>query len=202
MLLQECALGQVRIEASCFVESVKRQARLGLESSNGLAVATNDPAQSSIEDLIDGARQVSEFEFVAKLRIGNTRANAEPNIDSEIVATYLNVRAKSLVIATGGLSIPKIGASDFGYRIARQFGHTVVPTEPSLVPLTFDAKTLPSLPGLALPVQLSCASVWSAKGQQVFSEDLLSQITGHQEAKSRLILCLTSTFGIILRPLR
>ena len=48
-------------------------------------------------------------------------------------------RARQLVIATGGLSIPKIGASDFGYRIARQFGHSVEQTRPALVPLTFDA---------------------------------------------------------------
>lgn len=41
----------------------------------------------------------------------------------------------SLVVATGGLSIPKIGASDFGYRLAKQFGHKIIPTRPALVPL-------------------------------------------------------------------
>jgi predicted Rossmann fold flavoprotein len=45
---------------------------------------------------------------------------------------------KSLAIATGGLSIPKIGASDFGYRIARQFGLRITETRPALVPLAFD----------------------------------------------------------------
>lgn len=45
--------------------------------------------------------------------------------------------APSLVVATGGLSIPKIGATDLGYRIARQFGVPVVPTRPALVPLLF-----------------------------------------------------------------
>ncbi len=42
-----------------------------------------------------------------------------------------------VIIATGGPSIPKMGASDFGYRIARQFGHDIVPIDPALVPLTF-----------------------------------------------------------------
>jgi predicted Rossmann fold flavoprotein len=42
----------------------------------------------------------------------------------------------SLIIATGGLSIPKIGASDFGYRIAEKFGHNIIPLRPALVPLT------------------------------------------------------------------
>jgi len=49
---------------------------------------------------------------------------------------------KKVVIATGGLSIPKIGASDFGYKIARQFGHKVVQPRPALVPLTLDESTL------------------------------------------------------------
>ena len=62
------------------------------------------------------------------------------------------VHAAQLVLATGGLSIPKIGASDFGYRIARQFGHRIVPTRPALVPLTFDA-------GAALPAGLSFATL-------------------------------------------
>ena len=48
------------------------------------------------------------------------------------------VQAPSLVIATGGLSIPKIGATDFGYRLAQQFGLPLVERTPGLVPLTFD----------------------------------------------------------------
>ena len=59
----------------------------------------------------------------------------------------------SLVVATGGLSIPKIGASDFGYRLARQFGLNVVPTRPALVPLTFDEaqwQPFAALAGLSL----------------------------------------------------
>ncbi|HAW63340.1 MAG TPA: aminoacetone oxidase family FAD-binding enzyme, partial [Pseudomonas sp.] len=46
------------------------------------------------------------------------------------------VRCQSLVIATGGLSIPTLGASGFGYQIARQFGHNVLPTRAGLVPFT------------------------------------------------------------------
>jgi len=48
------------------------------------------------------------------------------------------VECKSLVIATGGLSFPKIGATDFGYRVAKQFGLKVEPTRASLVPLVFE----------------------------------------------------------------
>jgi predicted Rossmann fold flavoprotein len=45
------------------------------------------------------------------------------------------VQGKNLILATGGLSIPQIGASDFGYTLAKQFGHKIIPTRPALVPL-------------------------------------------------------------------
>ena len=48
----------------------------------------------------------------------------------------------ALVMATGGKSIPKMGASDFGYRLAAQFGLRVTETRPALVPLTFDTVLL------------------------------------------------------------
>ena len=83
------------------------------------------------------------------------------------------VRSKSVVIASGGLAIPKIGATDFGYRIARQFGLPVVPTRPALVPLTFDEATwapFAPLSGLSLPVHISTGT---KKNRATFSEDLL-----------------------------
>ena len=68
-----------------------------------------------------------------------------------------SVRAPALVVATGGLPIPKIGATDWGLRIARQFDLPVVPTRPALVPLTFDEHAwgpFAELAGLALPVHI------------------------------------------------
>ncbi|MDA9678317.1 NAD(P)/FAD-dependent oxidoreductase [Candidatus Pelagibacter sp.] len=50
--------------------------------------------------------------------------------------------SKSLVIATGGLSVPKIGATSFGYEIAKKFNHNIIETLPALVPLTFNEKIL------------------------------------------------------------
>ncbi len=52
-----------------------------------------------------------------------------------------NIQAKSLIISTGGLSIPQIGASDFGYQIAQQFGLKVLVTKPALVPLKVETST-------------------------------------------------------------
>lgn len=67
--------------------------------------------------------------------------------------------APALVVACGGLSIPAMGATGFGYELARQFGHAVLPTRAGLVPLTLSGKhqdRLADLSGVALPVNASC----------------------------------------------
>ena len=69
------------------------------------------------------------------------------------------IRTASLVIATGGLSVPKMGATAFGYELARQFGHRIEPTRAGLVPLTFgpdDLVRYRDLSGLTLPVLIHC----------------------------------------------
>ncbi|WP_029921813.1 NAD(P)/FAD-dependent oxidoreductase [Nevskia soli] len=69
--------------------------------------------------------------------------------------TLGQVRGTSLVVATGGLSIPKMGATGFGYELARQFGHRVLATRAGLVPLTLSGRHLDDyadLSGVALPV--------------------------------------------------
>jgi predicted Rossmann fold flavoprotein len=74
--------------------------------------------------------------------------------------THGMFHAPALVIASGGLSIPSMGASGFGYELARQFGHAVLPTRAGLVPLTRSGKhqeRLADLSGVALPVTASCA---------------------------------------------
>ena len=91
----------------------------------------------------------------------------------ELQTTRGTVTAPSLVIATGGLSIPKIGATDFGYRVAQQFGLRLVPPRPALVPLTFDGDAwapFAQLAGLALPVRIETGQ---KKERIAFDEDLL-----------------------------
>lgn len=60
-----------------------------------------------------------------------------------------DITCHSLVIASGGKSIPKMGATGFGYQLARQFDHTVIKPEPALVPLTFQSELLDKLKALA-----------------------------------------------------
>jgi predicted Rossmann fold flavoprotein len=83
------------------------------------------------------------------------------------------ITARALVVATGGLSIPKIGATDFAYRLARQFGHKLIDTRPALVPLTFapaDWTPFSALSGVSLEVQLATGN---RKTGAEFNEDLL-----------------------------
>ncbi|MDM5180104.1 NAD(P)/FAD-dependent oxidoreductase [Massilia sp. DJPM01] len=87
------------------------------------------------------------------------------------------ILADSVVIATGGLSIPKIGATDFGYRIAAQFDLKMVEPRPGLVPLTFDGpgwEAFAPLAGIALEVEVETGSN-KGKGSKRghFREDLL-----------------------------
>lgn len=79
------------------------------------------------------------------------------------------VECRSLVIATGGLSIPKIGATRFGYDVARRFGMKVTELRPALVPLTFQANFLErcrALSGLSVDAEVR-------HGKTVFREGLL-----------------------------
>jgi len=73
--------------------------------------------------------------------------------------TYGEFSAPALVVASGGLSIPSMGASGFGYELARQFGHTVLPIRAGLVPMTLSGKhqeRLQDLSGVAFPVEANC----------------------------------------------
>ncbi|WP_337164524.1 NAD(P)/FAD-dependent oxidoreductase [Vibrio fluvialis] len=76
----------------------------------------------------------------------------------EVKTTQGTFKCESLVIATGGLSMPRLGATPFGWKIAEQFGLAVVPPQAALVPFTLDGreKGLTELTGTALPVRISC----------------------------------------------
>lgn len=69
------------------------------------------------------------------------------------------VQAATLVVATGGLSIPKLGATGFGYELARRFGHSLLPTRPALAPLILSENSpIPyrDLSGIGMPVEVNC----------------------------------------------
>jgi predicted Rossmann fold flavoprotein len=98
---------------------------------------------------------------------------ALPDGGFELDTSLGAVSAPRVVVATGGLPVPKIGATDWGLRLAKRFGHAIVEPRPALVPLTFDSDAwapFAALAGLSLPVEVS---VGSGKARGRFLEDLL-----------------------------
>jgi predicted Rossmann fold flavoprotein len=83
------------------------------------------------------------------------------------------VGTAQVVVATGGLSIPQLGASDFGYRLARRFGLRVIEPRPALVPLTFDAAHWQPWSGLAGVSMPAAVETGSGRERVRFEDDLL-----------------------------
>ncbi|HEV7635486.1 MAG TPA: NAD(P)/FAD-dependent oxidoreductase [Bradyrhizobium sp.] len=118
-----------------------------------------------IDMLLEECRQAR-----AQLRLG-ARVSAVSGAEGGFVVAsdQGEFRCHSLVVATGGPSIPKMGSSGFGYKIAEQFGHGIVPPRAALVPLTFDAAllaTFKDLTGVSLDAVVGC-------GKTSFDEALL-----------------------------
>jgi predicted Rossmann fold flavoprotein len=91
-----------------------------------------------------------------------------------LTTTDTLLRCTSLVIATGGLSIPKLGSTGFGYDVARTFGHIIVEARPGLVPLTFDSEETKFYAGLS---GVSFEAVVTT-GRQSFRESVLATHRG------------------------
>ena len=94
-----------------------------------------------------------------EIRLGVEISNVEKPEDFLVSTNTEVISAQSVIIASGGKSIPKMGATSFGYDIALQFGLDVVAPEPALVPLTFDgaqADKMKSLAGVAVDCVVSC----------------------------------------------
>jgi predicted Rossmann fold flavoprotein len=106
----------------------------------------------------------------AELRLGADASEITRDGDGfRLTVAGETIRCSSLVIASGGKSIPKMGATGFGYEVARQFGLKVTPTRPALVPLTFEGAMLERLKALAgVAVDARVAS-----GRTRFSEAML-----------------------------
>jgi predicted Rossmann fold flavoprotein len=106
----------------------------------------------------------------AQLRLGVRISAIQKNESGFVVTTDQgDYRSRALVVATGGPSIPKMGSSGFGYKIAEQFGLKIVPPRAALVPLTFDAALLAQfkeLSGVSVEAVVSC-------GKTRFDEALL-----------------------------
>jgi len=125
-------------------------------------------SSKDIRDLL--VNECAKYSAEIQLKVNINRIKKDKQQDLFLLETSQGTfSCESLVIATGGLSIPTMGASDFGYQLAKQFGHNIVPTIPALSPLTFEKKWLEkaqSLPGNSLLAEVSC-------NQQRFKDAIL-----------------------------
>jgi predicted Rossmann fold flavoprotein len=124
----------------------------------------DDSAQQIIDMLVDEATGAGA-ELLMQTTIENVAHDGHARY--EVSTSRGPFSAASLVIATGGLSIPKIGATGFGYQVARQFNVPVLPTRAGLVPLTFTddmAARCKILTGLSVEARISCEGASFAEG--------------------------------------
>ena len=127
MLLDECAAVGVQVKLNTHIEQVK-----------------------TVEN-----NKKSRFELITSKSLSKKEKQERKDNVNQSKLPQTSYRCESLVVATGGLSIPTLGASGFGYELAQQFGHTLVATDASLVPFTFTDKTgelIRTLAGISLPV--------------------------------------------------
>lgn len=128
-----------------------------------------------------------------------SKSNDKFSIETE----QSTLQADSLVVATGGLSIPKIGASDFGYRLARQFGLPVTEVRAGLVPLTFAEPVLgfcKSLSGLSVDAVVSCGAASFREGllftHRGLSGPSVLQISSYWQAGESLTINLVPDVNV------
>jgi predicted Rossmann fold flavoprotein len=95
-----------------------------------------DRSAQDIITMLEGECKAAEVQLFLNCRIHEVQRTTEFGVRTEAA----EFRAPALVVATGGLSVPKIGATAFGYDLARQFGLNIVATKPGLVPFLLGGK--------------------------------------------------------------
>ena len=155
-----------RYRSSDFIELVERHGIEYHERDHG-QLFCNDSAKDIVTMLL------TECEWAGnkiQLRTEITSVTQQDNGRFTLITSNGDFSCESLVIATGGLSMPKLGATPYGYKLAEQFGLKVLPTQAGLVPFTWHAAQkirFEPLSGIAVP-----STITAADGTQ-FSEALL-----------------------------
>lgn len=145
---------------------------------------------------------------------GNVEISLESKVDEikklqdvfQIKIADQLIECQSLVIATGGLSIPKMGATSFGYDVARQFGLKIIPTFAGLAPFTLEEKTLEqtkNLAGIALDAVVTCGKI-SFREAILFTHRGLSgpavlQISSYWQKGQKIVINLAPEIDVLAR---
>lgn len=183
-----CNFTNLHIEAKCYLSSNRHFCKsalarftqwdfIDLVNQHGIAyhekglgqLFCDDDAKAIVELLLSECRQ-GNVRFAMQNEVSAISSSSSSAEQFTLQGSRCDITAKRVVVATGGLSMPKLGVTPIGYQIAKQFGHSVLPTRAGLVPLTLDKPLLDKLSelsGIAVPV-----SVEAACGMQ-FKESLL-----------------------------
>ena len=149
-----CKSALARYTPSDFIAMVERHGIAYHEKERGQLFCDHS-AKLIVTMLASDCRQAG-----ARIEVNGVVTSVERAGEGFIIETGGGpILSASLVIASGGLSIPKMGATNFGYELAKRFGHSIVPTYPALVPFTLGAEDLAryqDLAGIGLPVEASC----------------------------------------------
>jgi predicted Rossmann fold flavoprotein len=144
-----CKSALARYTPQDFMDLVKRHKIAFYEKKLG-QLFCRESARQIVDMLLEECRKA-----LVEIRTACSVESVEKNDDFEIKTDQGIFRAEKLVVATGGLSFAKVGATDLGYRVARQFGLKIVQTRPSLVPLVFNGENFRDLAGVSIESELS-----------------------------------------------
>ncbi|MBP6300144.1 MAG: NAD(P)/FAD-dependent oxidoreductase [Arenimonas sp.] len=151
-----CKSALARYSPNDFIELVQRHNIAYHEKELG-QLFCDDSSKQIVKMLLDEC-QWAGVEIITDCQIESVERS-----DCFVVrSNHGLIFAEKLVIASGGLSIPSMGASGFGYDIAKQFGHSILATRAGLVPFTLSGKPLEQyagLAGLSLPVKIKLPSI-------------------------------------------
>ena len=154
-----------------FIALVKRHQIPFHEKHKG-QLFCDDSATQIVDMLLTECRQAG-----VTLRYPESVKDVKNNQGQWIVHTDVaEEKSKAIVVATGGMPVPAIGATDFAMRLAQQFELPVISCRPALVPLSFTSDAfagLSELAGLSVPVLISAGVKGQGYGAVVFDEDLL-----------------------------
>jgi hypothetical protein len=174
-----CKSALARYTPNDFISLVKKHGIAFYEKKLG-QLFCKDTSRRIINMLIDECEDAK-----VKIRLDCHVENVAKENLFQIKTNQGEFECESLVIASGGLSIPKTGASDFGYRIARQFDLNIIETSPALVPLVFDKNEYEKFKSLS---GVSFDSIVSF-GKKSFRENVLFT---HRGLSGPAILQITS----------
>ena len=135
-----------------FIEMVDRHDIAWHEKTLG-QLFCDETAKDIIKMLIAEAPEMDLRLRTSLVSLDQTENGFRAVIETGGKQDTLNVA--NVVVACGGKSIPKMGATDLGYKIAQKFGHQIIETRPALVPLTFSGNPFASMSGTAAPVRLT-----------------------------------------------